>query len=107
MSTAIGSGTTASSGITAATQAPRELLYGVIGVEGPGDDPPGTFLNSYTSYFDDHRGFGTTGQGASSNITLHVGVRTVNTTGEYFVTKTGLANRDWAALVATYRGLQQ
>jgi hypothetical protein len=100
---AIGDSTSPSSGITATTLAARELLIGAVGLEGPWTDQDGTWLNSFTRL-----GYeGTSGQGAASNVTVHLGYRTVSVSGGFWAGKINMTNRRWAAVVATYKGALQ
>lgn len=93
-----GSGTVASSGSTSPTRHPVELLFGVIGVEGPPTESftPGA---GYTAL---SRG-GTTGGSATSNITVNPEWRVVTVTGNYEAPGTLGTSRKWAAALATYR----
>lgn len=98
--TAVNTGTTPSSTDTAATTQADELLIGGIGTEGPDGDLPGTWNGDTT---DNNQRLGTTGAGATSNITVAAATKIVAATGTYSADKTGIDSRDWAAAIATYK----
>jgi YD repeat-containing protein len=94
---ATGSGTSPNSGNVTTTQA-DELLIGAIGVEGPSGDTftPGT---SYTTT--ERRG--TSGGGATGNITVNPEYRIVSATNTYAATATLGTSRQWSAAIVTYK----
>ncbi|MFZ5910230.1 MAG: sortase [Chloroflexota bacterium] len=98
-STGTGHSADPSSGATALTNQADELLIGAIGTEGPSGDNAGAWQNSFIA----GPRVGTIGSPAASNITISMGYRIVNATGTYTVAKTGIAIRDWAAAIATFR----
>lgn len=97
---AVGSGTTASSGATATTSQDDELIFGAIGAE----EEPGTFTVG-TGMTPDQTALtvgNTTGAGATSNVAVQaqyavqvaVSAQTADATTD---------NTDWAACIATYK----
>lgn len=94
--TAMGTGTTASSGPTGATHYAEELLIGALGVSGPNTDAftPG---GGYTLV-----GRAGTNNLMGSNETINPEFSTVSTTGQYSADGTLGASRAWAAAIATY-----
>ena len=101
-STSTGSSLTANSGASGTTTVADELLIGGIGWEGPDGDNVGTASNSFTL----GERLGTTGGGAAGNITAQEIYRIVSATGAYTAEVVRTANsRDWAAAIATYKGV--
>lgn len=98
MSTGTGTGTGASSGTTGSTMQAQEVLFGAIGVEGPVGDgfTPGT---GYTAI----GRIGTTGGGATTNITISPEYQFVNATGAFQADGTLSPSRRWAAAITTYK----
>lgn len=94
-----GTSTTPSSGATAETSQSDELLISLVGTEGPMDDDPGIWGDSIT----DGPRMGTTGGTADTNVTISMGYRSVSETGTYTALKTGITERDWTALIATFK----
>ena len=92
-----GSSATPSSGATAATTQPDELLIGVIGTEGPVEDAAGTWDSSFTAGPRD----GTSGTD-DTNLAISLGFKIVSATGAYTASKSGVTSRDWGALIATF-----
>ena len=94
--TGIGSNTAPSSGSTATTTQGVELLFGVIGIEGPTTDTftPGT-------------GYIALGQAGTTSgvndITIQPEYRLATATGAYSATGTLGISRKWAAAIATYK----
>ena len=97
---ATGGSTTPSSTATATTSVPKELLIGGIGTEGPDGDAAGTWDGDTT---ENNLRKGTTGGGASGNITVAAAAKIVVSTGTYTASKTGITSRDWAAGIVTYK----
>lgn len=99
-----GSGNLPSSGATAATTQADELLIGGIGTEGPHNDPPGVWMNSFTEGARLGTNFGSTG-GGDTDITVALGWRIVGATSSYTAAKGSMpTSRDWAAAIATFKG---
>jgi len=88
-----------SSGFTSTTTQADELLIGVVGTEGPVDDAAGSWENSFIA----GPRAGTTGGTADTNITITLGYRIVDTTGEYAVAISGITARDWGAIIGTFK----
>jgi len=95
-----GSSTAPSSGNTQATAQAVELLFGAIGVEGPSGDAFTAGAN-YTAPADGRAG--TSGGGATTNITINPEYRFVTATGAYAATGTLGTSRSWGAAIATYK----
>ena len=98
-STGTGNSLTPSAGPTSTTTEPDELLIGAVGTEGPSGDAAGMWGNSFTA----GPRLGTTGGADDTNITISLGYRIVSATGAYTAAKSGIASRDWAALIATFK----
>jgi alpha-tubulin suppressor-like RCC1 family protein len=103
-STAAGtSATSPSSGTTATTTQADEFVYGCVATNGPGqsgDDTPGTWSNNFI----EGSFYGTTGQGATSNVSASDAYLRATATGTYTAAKTNnTPARAWAAAVATYK----
>ncbi len=94
-----GTSTSPSSGAASSTTQADELLIGVIGTEGPVGDSAGTWGNSFIA----GPRAGTTGDADDTNITISLGYRIVSATGTYTASKTGITERDWGALIATFK----
>ena len=94
-----GTGASPSSGATSTTAQADELLIGVVGTEGPVGDSAGTWGNSFSA----GPRAGTTGDAADTNITISLGYRIVTATGTYTASKSGITERDWGALIATFK----
>ncbi len=90
---------TPSSGATPTTTQADELLIGVVGTEGPVEDAAGSWGNSFLA----GPRTGTTGGTADTNITVSLGYRIVDTTGQYTASKSGITARDWGAIIGTYK----
>jgi len=102
INTGSGSGTSPSSGATSTTTQANELLIGAIATEGPHNDPPGVWLNSFTEGSRLGTNFGSTG-GDDTDVTVSLGWRIVGSTGAYSAAKGSLpTSRDWAAATATF-----
>ncbi len=99
IASATGTGTSPSSGATSTTTQAEELLIGLVGTEGPQGDTSGTWGDSFTS----GSRVGTTGDTDDTNITISLGYRFVATSGAYSASKTGITDRDWTALIATFK----
>jgi hypothetical protein len=99
MSSTTGTSTAPSSGATSTTMQSDELLIGLIGTEGPQDDDPGIWGDLFT----DGPRQGTTGGGDDTNVTISMGYRIVSEIGSYATSKSGITERDWTALIATFK----
>jgi hypothetical protein len=88
-----GTGTTPSSGATAATSHANEFVWGSIGYFA-NHGPTGMWKDGFTA------GGQFTDTGGISGI--EDGYKTVSSTGAYAAAKTGVNNDSWTALVATY-----
>jgi hypothetical protein len=93
-----GSGTTPSSG-PAATVRAQQLLIGAVGTEGPSADAAGTWEGTFAA----GPRTGTTGDADDTNMTVSLGWRIVNATGDYAAAKSDITSRDWAAAIATLK----
>jgi len=96
--TASGNGTAPASG-SAATVQQVQLLIGALGTEGPSSDAPGTWAASFTGGLR----AGTNETRNDADITVSLGWRVVTAAGNYSAAKTGVTQRDWAAVIATYK----
>lgn len=94
-----GTGTAPASAATPGTTQADELLIGVVGTEGPVGDTAGVWDHSFT----EGPRTGTTGGENDSNITISLGYRLVSASGTYTASKTGITQRDWTALIATFK----
>jgi len=95
---ATGSSTSPSSGTTATTSQPSELLIGAIDVETRGDTfTVGSGYTSLASISSASNG------NATSNVTMNAEYRIVSATGGYAANGTLGTARQWAAGIATYR----
>jgi hypothetical protein len=94
-----GTSTSPLSGATSTTAQADELLIGLVGTEGPDGDSAGTWSGSFTA----GPRIGTTGGDDDSNITISMGYQQVSATGTYSAGKTGITDRDWTALIATFK----
>ena len=97
-STAIGSGSTPSSGLTPTTTQADELLLGAIGVEahlGLSFTPGADYLGLARA--------GTRGGPPNTNITINPEYRIVNALGAYAADGLLGSPRQWAAAIATYK----
>jgi hypothetical protein len=95
-----GVSTNPNSGNTATTQQVSEFLWGTVVTNGPYPaDVGGTWQNSFTEGQRD----GTTGGIATTNVAVSEGYRLVSVTGAYKAEKIGITNRDWGALISTWR----
>lgn len=97
--TATGTSTTPSSGATATTAQADELLWGHVGTNGPDGDTAGSWDGSFTGL----TRLGTTGGGATTNMTGSNGYRIVSATGTYSAAKSGITSREWCATIATFK----
>jgi hypothetical protein len=97
MSSAAGTGTSPSSGTTAATTQANEVCLGAVLTEGPQSDDHGTWANGWS----DGQVVGTVGGGA--NVTVDDGYKFVYATGTQVAAKTGITSRDWAAACLTLK----
>lgn len=95
-----GSSGTPNSTNTPTTSNSSELIVGAVGINGPDGDTPGTWNGTTT---DNDQRLGTTGAGATSNVTINSAVKVVSSTGTYNASKTGMTSRQWGASVATYK----
>ena len=93
-----GVSTTPSSGATSTTTQANELLIGIIGTEGPDGDTPGIWGNSFVA----GPRLGTTGGTDDTNITIALGYQIVTAADAYTASKSGITERDWAALIAAF-----
>jgi hypothetical protein len=101
---ATGSSAAPASGNTALLAQAPELAVGALGVRGPAADMAG-FADDATRHFTTITGVGTSGAGATSNVTGYLGFSEnasgAASTWDY---KPALgASRDWAELLVTYR----
>jgi hypothetical protein len=94
-----GTSTSPASDSTATTTQADELLIAVVGTEGPEDDAAGSWGNDFIA----GPRAGTTGDEGDSNISVSLGYKLVSATGEFAATKTGITERDWTALIATFK----
>ena len=94
-----GTGTSPSSGATSTTSQVNEVLIGLVGTEGPDGDSAGTWADSFVA----GPRAGTTGGDGDTNITISLGYRIVSGTGTYTAGKSGVTERDWTALIATFK----
>ena len=94
------SGTAPTVGPTGTTAVAYELLVGAVGTEGPLEDAAGTWGNSFTV----GPRVGTTGDTYDTNRTLSMGWRIVSSTGTYSASKSGITDRYWGAVIATFKG---
>ena len=101
-----GSSTSPSSGATATLSQADELAFGAVGTEGPRDDTRGSFTTgtSYVSGNETLEFTGTIGGSAASNISCDSAIEIVSATTAQTAAKTGITSRDWAAVVATFKG---
>ena len=99
LASSTGTGTEPSSGTTATTTQANELIIGVVGTEGPDGDAAGTWNNAFTAGLR----HGTTGGDADTNITISLGYNLVSAIGDYSASKSGITERDWTALIATFK----
>jgi hypothetical protein len=93
-----GTGTTPTSGSTAATAQANELQYNCVGTNGPLNQAAGSWVLA-----SDTQRMGSSGGSPSTNFTASEGTREVTGTGTYSAAKTAIASADWAASVATYK----
>jgi hypothetical protein len=102
--TATGTSAAVSSGSTGTTTQADELLIGAVGFEGPNNDAPSVWQNSFT--FGPRLGtnFGDCTGGDATDVTVQLGWRIVGSTGAY---QAQIVNqnttRDWAAGIATFK----
>ncbi|MGH7788424.1 MAG: hypothetical protein ACRERC_16260, partial [Candidatus Binatia bacterium] len=99
ISTQTGDSASPASGSAPTTSQADELLIGAMGIEGPVTD---TFTAGagYTLLAE----AGTTGGTTGSNVTINPEYRIVAATGGYAADGSNSASRQWAAVIATYRG---
>lgn len=105
-STGTGSSATPSSGASAVLSKTNMLLIGAVGTEGPTGDAAGTWTTGTTYVSGNEKRNGTTGSGANSNITTSSVAEVItDVTDAQTAAKTGIDSRDWAALVAAFKGV--
>lgn len=75
-----------------------EFLIAALSTEGPVTDAPGVWASGWI----DCGRWGTVGGGATANITLSLGCRTVTDFGSYNVSKTGVTARYWALSLGSF-----
>ncbi len=90
-----GSSATPSSG-TVATIKADQLLIGAVGTKGGVSDAAGTWSNSFTAGPRD-------GTAGTSGETVSLGWRIVSSAGSYTAAKTGMVNKAWTAVIATFK----
>jgi hypothetical protein len=93
--------TTPSSGATATTTAADEILIGLIATNGPDGDTAGSWSNS----FNNGQRLGSTGNAASSNMTVSEGYLIVSATQTATAAKTGITARAWIGAVITLKNV--
>jgi len=93
------SGTNPHVGPTGTTMQAHELVFAVIGTNGPVEDAAGTWDYGFGA----GERLGTTGGTPESNWTVSVGWQWVSFTGEYSAAKTGVTDRQWASVIATFK----
>lgn len=99
-STNSGTGTTPTSNATALGTTANQFLIAVVALEGPNTDSVGIWSSAIL----DGQKDGTSGGGDASNCSITDGYLLLSSPGRSNVgSKTGMANRDWAAAVATYK----
>lgn len=100
--TATGTDTTPSVSTSAGTTQADEITIGIVGTEGPSGD---TFTQDASpAYATPPVRIGTTGAAAASNITLAGGYFIETATGTKTYNPTLGTSRDWAAVIATFKG---
>lgn len=97
-STNSGTGTAPTSNATTLRTTANEFSIGVIAIEGPTTDAPGTWDNLRKG-----ERAGTNSGGAAANCIIEEGFLELVTAGTSVAKKTGITSRDWAAAVATYK----
>jgi hypothetical protein len=97
-STNSGTGTAPTSNVSPLRTTANEFSIGVIAIEGPSTDAPGTWDNLRKG-----QRAGTNSGGAAANCIIEEGFLELATIGTSVAKKTGVASRDWAAAVATYK----
>lgn len=97
-STSLGNGSAPASG-TAVTVQPVQLLIGAVGTEGPSSDAAGTWSGSFTEGLR----AGTNETKNDADISVSLGWQVVSGAGNYAAAKSGITQRDWAAVIATYK----
>ncbi len=102
---ATGLSTTPSSGVTATLTQADELIIGAIGVEDEIDDMTGTWVTGAGNVSGNEQGTGTNGGGDASNVYIESAAEIVSATTAQTAAMTGIDNTDWAAAIATYKGV--
>ena len=102
--TAQGTGTSMNSGFTGNLAVPEEIIIGICGIEGPVGD---TFTQDSQGYATPPYEGGTTGGADDTNITIVGGyLITANNASRNYAPTTS-PSRDWATVVATFKGAAQ
>ncbi len=102
---ATGNGTAASSGATATLTQADELVIGAIGVEDEIDDQTGVWDTGSGQVSGNEQETGTNGGGDASNISIYSAAQVVSATTAMTASNTGMDSIDWAAAIATYKGI--
>lgn len=102
--TGTGSSTTPSTAATAALTQADELVIGAVATEGPNGDTAGSWTTGAGYVSGNEQRLGTTGAGAASNVTISSAAEVVSATTAQTAAKTGITDRDWAAVIATFKG---
>jgi uncharacterized repeat protein (TIGR02543 family) len=97
------SGTDPYVGPTGSTTQEHELVVAAVGTNGPVEDVAGTWQYDFIS----GQRLGTTGGEADTNWTLSMGYKIVNSTGTFTAQKTGVTDRYYAAVIATFKAMSE
>lgn len=105
--TATGTSTAPSSGATEALSQADELIVGAISAEDSGDaaDLKGVWTTGAGNVSGNEQKVGTTGGGDASNISVYAAAEVVSSTAAQTAAVTGCDSIDWAAVIATFKGV--
>ncbi len=103
--TGTGTGTAASAGPTATLFQADELVIGVVGVKDEIDDQTGVWTTGAAQVDGNEQKTGTNGGGDASNISVYAAAEVVAATTAMNADVTGMDNVDWAAVIATFKGV--